>query len=273
MKTKETINLELEMELHLLQCCRSLLKDLPSGLLSCTEINDEIYYYLKRPTDEKYTPVRKNDKKLIALAMELCKRKWLETLEKTLEQNIISEKQLLKKYRAYDFQSIRERVSKAYRFMGEKKWYSMLGREGFSNKVIQSENPYRREDLIHSTTFGLLVRSKSEVFIAEMLHAAGIPFRYEPEIKLMAPDGMIRSYYPDFVVKHPLGKNLYWEHIGMFDDEDYRKRNEAKYLAYFANHITLGINLIVTCDDVDGAPSIPMFAQIIKWLSDHQPRS
>ena len=90
---------------------------------------------------------------------------------------------------------------------------------------------------------------------------------YEPEINLMQADGTIRKYYPDFVLQHPLGGNLYWEHAGKVDDAEYRKRNEAKFIAYFHNHITLGSNLIVTCDNVDGAPDIQMFCETIQWLS------
>lgn len=267
---KNMIQLDLTMEAALLKACKSLVAKFPLGRLKCAKVDGKIYYYLKRPSDKKYISVKKSDRKLVALAWALCKRKWLETMIRVLESNIRSEMRLQKKYRAYDFSAIRGMVSDAYKFMDEKQWYKMLGSEDFSDKVLQSENPAYREDLIHCTTFGLLVRSKSEQFIAEMLHAAGIPFRYEPEIKLTAPDGMIRSYYPDFLLIHPLGGNLYWEHIGKLGDEEYRKRNEPKYLAYFHNHITPGINLIITCDDVGGAPSVPMFSEIIKWLSANQ---
>lgn len=269
-KMGNIIQLDLTMEASLLKACKSLVAKFPLGRLKCAKVDGKTYYYLKRPSDEKYIPVRKGDRKLVALAWALCKRKWLETMIRILECNIRSEKRLQKKYRAYDFDAINEMVSDAYKFMDEKQWYTMLGSEVFSDKVIQSENPSYREDLIHCTSFGLRVRSKSEQFIAEMLHAAGIPFRYEPEIKLTAPDGMIQSYYPDFLLKHPMGGTLYWEHIGMLGDEEYLKRNKPKYLAYFHNHITPGINLIITCDDVDGAPSVPMFGEIIKWLLANQ---
>ena len=268
MKTKDIILLDKKMELQLLRVCRTLLKELPLGRMKHTKKGEKKYYYIKQPGDTEYTAVRKGDRKRALLAIALCKRKWLETLIGILEKNLSYEERLIKNYRTYDFHTIKKLVPEAYRLLEEEGWYQMLSKAGLSDKVVQSENPNGRENLIQCTSFGLLVRSKSELIIAEMLHAAEIPFRYEPEIELRGPDGERRLYYPDFVLQHPLGGTLYWEHLGKFGDYDYRKRNELKFLAYFANRITPGINLIVTFDDVDGAPDVPMLGEIIHWLSN-----
>lgn len=259
--------LDITVEKALLNTCRSLLKKLPRGKLKHNTYKNNRHYYLKRPSDPKYITVKKGDKELIALARALRKRKWLETMVKVLEQNLFVENHIQQLYRAYDYSSIRKLVPDAYKFLEKTEWDRMLAKEGCSDQVIQSENPYFRENLVFCTSFGLLVRSKSEVIIAELLHAAGIPFRYEPKIMLEAPDGTYKEYYPDFVLLHPKGGNLYWEHIGKFGDEEYRRRNDAKYQAYFHNHITIGSNLIITCDNVDGVPDIQMIKEIINWLS------
>jgi exodeoxyribonuclease V alpha subunit len=52
------------------------------------------------------------------------------------------------------------------------------------------------EGKIHEALVGCMVRSKSEVIIANLLTTAGIPFRYE--VPLFAPDGTF--YLPDFTI-------------------------------------------------------------------------
>jgi ATP-dependent DNA helicase RecQ len=80
---------------------------------------------------------------------------------------------------------------------------------------------------IHKTLSGDLVRSKSEVIIANILYQSGIHFKYEA--RLVGPDGEIRS--PDFTVEWQ-GKTYYWEHLGMLDLEDYGQRWAVKKTWY-----------------------------------------
>ena len=83
---------------------------------------------------------------------------------------------------------------------------------------------------IHKTLSGDLVRSKSEVIVANILYESGIPFVYEEY--LSAPDGSRRL--PDFTVEWE-GKAYYWEHLGMLDVEDYRQKWELKK-AWYETH-------------------------------------
>ncbi len=79
------------------------------------------------------------------------------------------------------------------------------------------------EGKIHRALSGHLVRSKSEVIIANLLHERDLPFTYEQP--LFAPDGTF--YLPDFTVR-AAGETWYWEHWGRMDLERYRKHTEAK---------------------------------------------
>ncbi len=79
------------------------------------------------------------------------------------------------------------------------------------------------------TSFGLKVRSKSEVFIAEKLFEKKIEFKYE--IPLSAGG---KTYYPDFTLY--VGNNeIYWEHFGMMSDETYAEKTEIKIKWYKKN--------------------------------------
>jgi hypothetical protein len=75
-----------------------------------------------------------------------------------------------------------------------------------------------------------MVRSKSEVIIANMLFERDIRFKYETV--LTAPDGTF--YLPDFTIIWS-GEHLYWEHWGRMDDEKYRNHRTEKVKWYKKN--------------------------------------
>lgn len=92
----------------------------------------------------------------------------------------------------------------------------------FSNpKPVQHVNTFLEEGLIHRTTRGELVRSKSEVIIANMLHALGITYSYEQPFT--GKDGSIR--YPDFTIEDAeTGQRVFLEHLGLLSEPAYRRR-------------------------------------------------
>lgn len=93
-------------------------------------------------------------------------------------------------------------------------------------------NSWYEEGKIHLTLLDFMVRSKSEVIIANMLFDNGInDVLYEEP--LIAPDGSF--YLPDFTIKWK-GKTYYWEHLGMLNTEKYKTHWEEKkkwYDKYF----------------------------------------
>ncbi len=88
---------------------------------------------------------------------------------------------------------------------------------------------------IHEALSGDMLRSKSEVIIANMLHDREVPFRYEQP--LFAGDGTIRL--PDFTISWA-GKTYYWEHLGRLDLTDYAadwKVKQAWYERWFPGQL------------------------------------
>ena len=88
---------------------------------------------------------------------------------------------------------------------------------------FQTMSDWYEEGKVHRTLVGYMVRSKSEVIIANMLFDRDIPFKYE--LPLYAPDGTF--YLPDFRINWR-GEEFFWEHVGMLHDERYRKHWEIK---------------------------------------------
>jgi ATP-dependent exoDNAse (exonuclease V) alpha subunit len=96
---------------------------------------------------------------------------------------------------------------------------------------------------IHQALTGDMVRSKSEVIIANLLHERDIEFRYEKP--LYAPDGTM--YLPDFTLTWA-GEEWYWEHLGRLDLPQYKEKWEKKE-KWYQKHF-LG-QLLVTSEGKD----------------------
>lgn len=96
---------------------------------------------------------------------------------------------------------------------------------------------------IHEALTGDMVRSKSEVIIANLLHERGIEMRYEKP--LYASDGTM--YLPDFTLLWR-GEEFYWEHLGRLDLPDYKKKWEIKQ-AWYEKHFSG--QLLITREGID----------------------
>jgi len=76
---------------------------------------------------------------------------------------------------------------------------------------IDVNGRFFEEYLIHRTARGEMVRSKSEVIIANALTAKCVDYAYERPLTI---EGVTK--YPDFTIEDmESGRILYWEHCGM----------------------------------------------------------
>lgn len=133
---------------------------------------------------------------------------------------------------------------------------------------VDGKELFLEEGLIHRTKRGDLVRSKSEVIIANELLAQGINwYEYEAPLSLNG-----KTRYPDFtIIDDDTGDSFYWEHLGMLNHPDYRNRWERKLEDYRRSgilpHEEGGGNagtLIVTQDDERGGIDAEAIAELIQ---------
>ncbi|MEV0299413.1 hypothetical protein [Nocardia sp. NPDC050710] len=99
--------------------------------------------------------------------------------------------------------------------------------------VTTPQGAYLDGGRVHRTAAGELVRSKSEVIVANTLRHLGITYHYEHP--LVMPDGTRRL--PDFTAYPPASPPVYWEHLGMLNNPKYRSDWEAKKAWYAAHGI------------------------------------
>ena len=110
--------------------------------------------------------------------------------------------------------------------------------------------------LIHRTARGEMVRSKSEVIIADHLANHDIEYGYEQPLTIQGV-----TKYPDFTIEDmESGLTFYWEHCGMLHVPSYRRRWEEKLEWYRAQGILPQEQgggetgtLIVTHDEANGS--------------------
>lgn len=131
---------------------------------------------------------------------------------------------------------------------------------------IEIDGRFFEEHLIHRTVRGEMVRSKSEVIIANALAAKGIEYGYEQPLTI---DGVTK--YPDFTIEDmESGTTLYWEHCGMLHVPSYRQRWEAK-LAWYESHGIQSLEegggsdgkLLITRDEENGSIDSARIARLI----------
>jgi ATP-dependent exoDNAse (exonuclease V) alpha subunit len=105
--------------------------------------------------------------------------------------------------------------------------------DGFFRAVpdeLINRKGWYEEGRIHEALSGDMVRSKSELVIANLLHERDVPFSYE--VLLRAPDGTM--YLPDFTISWQ-GETWFWEHWGMMSSDSYQGHRERK-IAWYNKH-------------------------------------
>ena len=119
----------------------------------------------------------------------------------------------------------------------------------FSLEIRSDDVPRRHlAALKHRTRTGEAVRSKSEVVVANLLHALGISYLYEEPLVSRSDPKDFRL--PDFTASYE-GDIYYWEHLGMLTVPDYREAWERKRKWYEANGYA--DRLITSEDGPDGS--------------------
>ena len=93
-----------------------------------------------------------------------------------------------------------------------------------------------------------MVRSKSEVIVADILTSLGVSYEYEQ--KLLSKDDSNDFKLPDFTVSYE-GDTFYWEHLGMLSVPSYREAWDRKRKWYEDNGY---LDRIITSEDgADGS--------------------
>ena len=142
--------------------------------------------------------------------------------------------------------------------MAEQEWKDLL------LSSIYEKNTMYPENLRYETERGDVVRSKSEVIIANILYQnrEHILYKYERPLEIVE-NGRKKTIYPDFTIinKHT-GKITYWEHAGRMDDPYYANDFVRRINAYVSNDLLLGRDVVITYE----TQNTPLDIKVVKQL-------
>lgn len=250
---------EIEDELRILRIYESVAE--PDSILICRKMKGKYRFFTRKKGEkkQKYIPIREYQK-----LEKLYREQLISEIRRIIQDNVKVLKSIKRKLADYDPETVAANLPAAYIILEE-----TLTKRG-SNSVIldtenqgiskksndharfpQSENPVDRAGLKYKTSFGLFVRSKNEMLIAEALYACGLEFWYEKRLELVVKSGdgyNTDVEYPDFTIRLPGGGIMYWEHFGMMDKSNYQEKNYRKLQNYLANGIYPPHNMIMTFD-------------------------
>jgi len=251
MRDLEDIQGEIEKEIIRLN---RVLGHSPAGQLQvdCKNGPGREQYYIKTTDQKRRYLSKKKDSQLIVKLGD----KWYASIAlQRLKKNVTAIKCFLKKatgdigvYLADEFETrgvpTSEKTSlskneKIRRWKEKRRQDKIVDME--KNRAFYEKY---KEWQVFETFGGDFVRSKSEGTIADILYVNNIPYVYETRLEFGE-----EQKYSDFVIYDPyLDREIYYEHFGRLDKEDYIQDTVRKIYLYLSRGFRLGVDFIFTVE-------------------------
>ena len=261
MKSMETkLNEEMRQLENIIKAAEKRLKDAPKGHLRISKKGEGVEYYYKSDdninTNGKY--IRKEEHKL---AQRLAQRDYDEKVLKMATKRWKGIRYFLEQYRESNPKKVYDGISMKRKELLEA---AIISDEEYCKKwetIEYDGKGFGDEERELYTEKGERVRSKSEKIIADKLYMLGIPYRYE--YPLVLKNNI--KIYPDFtILKMPERKEIYLEHLGLLDDNDYFNVTLHKLNTYQKNGIYLGVNLFLTFETNKNPLNVSALEKLLK---------
>ena len=237
---------------------KNQLENMPDGRLRISNDRGNLrYYYVTEGKDPSGKYITKENRNL---ASELAQKDYIKKLYVEVEEELQDIDQYLHKHSSTNLEDIYRNMNDHRKnlinplVLPDELYVQQWNQESYPT------NPYYLEQKIYPTKNGEMVRSKSEAILADMYFDLGIPYRYEAELQL---NSHIKRY-PDFTLLNIKNKeHIYHEHLGLIDNEEYRRNNLRKIDEYRRNGIYSGKNLIITYEADGSYLNIKEIRQIV----------
>ena len=244
---------------NVLQKIKKESEDFPDGTLRISTLrNGRARYYQRKKENETYIS-KKKDKKLIR---QLAQKQYLHQLQTIIQRELSVLEKMQQDYFPENKERVFENLSEERKqlvqpyFRSTEEKYEAWKRE---NYPVYDAYP---ESLQYVTDRGEVVRSKSELIIANMLYQQKdvIYYRYEDALELKRSH---LTVHPDFtIMSKKKGHLIYWEHAGRMDNMQYADKFVRKVNAYIKEGIFPGIQLIITYETVD----VPLDVMVVRKM-------
>lgn len=253
----------------------------PEGCLKWQNKNGRTYYYHQyqsdtaRGQDEKEQPqeavnyfrryIKKSDLKL---AQILAQKNYYSSVKPLVQKQLKELKQFVNKYPKDNLEEMYETLSEERKRLVKPLQPSVKQIIKNWEAEVYGKNTKYSENLKFETDQGELVRSKSEIIIANLLYQNQnhILYKYERPLELNV-EGRSKTIYPDFtILSKRIGKIIYWEHAGRMDDSYYVNDFVKKLNTYVMNGLLPGKDVILTYETQNNPLEIGVVKRMIKEL-------
>lgn len=239
----------------------------PEGCLKYQKKEGKVYFYHQQQDEQSRRWVRKYIKKEnTSLARDLAQKQYYMMIRPVLERNIDALQRLVDQYHPDKIEEIYQKLSE------ERKGLITPFPIEREEKIRQwQEEKYEintsfAENLRYETEQGEMVRSKSEVIIANILyrHRLDISYKYERPLDVVVGK-RIRTIYPDFTILNlRTGKILYWEHAGKMDDPEYADDFVRKVNTYISNDLLPGRDVVFSYESISNPLEIGVIRKMVE---------
>lgn len=245
----------------------TFLKHAPEGCLKWQNKKGKIYYYHQFMKDNKW--VRRYIKKgELSLAKKLAQKHYYGAVKFILEKHGKEMKRSLEKCPSDEVEEIYDNLCIERKCLVTPIQISVNEKVKQWQNEVYEKNLMYPENLRYETDQGDVVRSKSEVIIANILYQnrKDILYKYEKPLEV-TEHGRQKIIYPDFtIINRNTGKITYWEHAGRMDDPHYADDFVRKMNTYIANDLLPGRDVIVSYESLSTPLDIKVVKRLVKQI-------
>ena len=245
----------------------AFLNHAPEGCLKWQNKKGKTYYYHQYMKDNKWVRryIKKNE---LSLAKKLAQKHYYLSIRPILEKMLDETKRFTKKCSSNELEEIYDNLSVERKSLVTPIQISVKEKVKQWQAEAYEKNLMYPENLRYETEQGDMVRSKSEVIIANILYRnrKDILYKYEKPLEVME-NGRQKTIYPDFTIlnKHT-GKVTYWEHAGRMDDSHYANEFVKKMNTYIDNDLLLGTDVVVSFESLSNPLDIKVVKRLVKQI-------
>ncbi len=225
------------------------------------------YYYHQYMKDNKWARryIKKNE---LSLAKKLAQKHYYLLIRPILEKMLDEAKRFMRKCQSNALEEIYDNLSDERKSLVTPIQISVKEKVRQWQTEVYEKNLMYPENLRYETEQGDMVRSKSEVIIANILYRnrRDILYKYERPLEVVE-NGRQKTIYPDFTIlnKHT-GKVTYWEHAGRMDDSHYANEFVKKMNTYIENDLLLGRDVVISFESLINPLDIKVVKRLVKQI-------
>lgn len=244
----EQVTFRIQQLSNLLIEKKAELKNAPEGSLRIAQSGKRVQYYHKIDDENPQGKYLHRDQD--NLAFELAQKDYNERLIKEIEHEVDALNKLVKNYQPKKLQKIYDDMHKNRKHLINP---SIVSDENFAVawENFDYEGLEAPEEANYITQKGEVVRSKSQVLIANCLNQMEVPYRFEFPMLLKSEKGFSKStlIYPDFYCLNVRTRKEYiWEHFEKMEDSESASCAIGTIAQYQANGFIPGKEVITTME-------------------------